>query len=182
MNLVTETDAATVYNIPFCIEMGDGRYDMAFRFGYEYTMPEEEAAAEETEEPGQEEQVNADAQPQGEVVFYGIWDNDSADSISLPSRNAVDLANYYGYDIMLSRESFTLENGAMRSGGETLGKPFTLGPDFDMTNTDLPVGTYQMVFVVQDVFGNRIKSAPVEVDWKNAAATFFVETETDSAE
>ena len=118
--------------------------------------------------------------PEGAFEFYGVWDQDSADSVSLPSRNVQDISAYYGVPIQLMRKRMQLPGydlGMNASGTFTLDS--TVVPELQ----SLPRGRYFVMFDVVDVFGNWLQTQQALVDWNGKTAVYSgVEVEAETAE
>ncbi len=178
VNLVEETENHVLYSIPF--QALYPNYDpvaLEFRLGYVFHESEaiEEPAAVDTNENADEKEAETKQpgdlalMPEGTVEFYGVWDQDSADSTQLPSRNVNDLSAYYGLSIQLMRNRIELPVNLL---GMATGEAFELNADLDLGSQDLPSGKYFIKFNVTDVFGNKIQTEEILIDWDGETAVF----------
>lgn len=190
VDLVEETENHVLYSIPFqALYPNDDPVALEFRLGYVFNEAEaiEEPAAAETDENADEKEAatkqpgDLALMPEGTLEFYGVWDQDSADSTQLPSRNVTDLWAYYGLSIQLMRNRIQLPVKAL---GMSTGEAFTLDADLNLSSQTLPKGKYFIMFDVTDVFGNRIQTEEILVDWDGQKAVFSgveVEAEVEEA-
>lgn len=175
LDLVEETDSYVLYSIPFQAILPDEEpIPLEFRIGYTFN----------DEYPEMLDDAQADnlieQLPEGAFEFYGVWDQDSADSISLPSRNVQDISAYYGVPIQLMRKRMQLPGydlGMNASGTFTLDS--TVVPELQ----SLPRGQYFVMFDVVDVFGNWLQTQQALVDWNGKTAVYSgVEVEAETTE
>ncbi len=185
MSVVEETVTHTLYNVPFRLIYSDEiSLDLYFRMAYVYDVPLDESALEEEDEWDEEDEEDEEAEEDAEAAeetapvdpyaghyeFYGVWDNDSADSTALPSRNAKELSAYYGYQIQMVLNQATMP--ALEYAGQSFSKPFALTADIQMGLKTLPKGDYAMVFHVTDVFGNTQVTEPISISWDGKSAIY----------
>ena len=140
-----------------------------FRMAYVYDVPLDEGGAAQTQTDAENTQEEADPFA-GHYEFYGVWDEDSADSIALPSRNVREMASCYGYQIQTAMAKTTLPD--MDDAGVWLSKQFTLNANVEMSTKVLPRGKYAMVFQVTDVFGKTQMTDPIYISWDGAKVTY----------
>lgn len=177
IDIVSETDSYILYNIPFRVTLENGASNLAFRMAYVFDQQEEAA-----EEAGEETEPALDSIPEGHFEFYGIWDRDSADSISLPSRNAIESRTLYGYPVQMLRKAL---NSDLESQNSVPSKAFTFSANTMLSSKTLPKGEYFMLFEVTDVFGNDIQTDFYSITWDGKKAVFSgaeVESEAPAAE
>ncbi len=174
VDLVEENENHVLYSIPFQVVIPEqDPLDREFRLGYVFNETEEseETTTTETDEKGVETKQPAElaSMPDGTVEFYGVWDQDSADSTQLPSRNVTDLSSYYGFSIQLMRNRIELPVNPL---GSVVGEAFELNEDLELGSQDLPSGKYFIKFDVTDVLGNQLQTEEILIDWDGETAIF----------
>ena len=109
---------------------------------------------------------------EGQFEVYGVWDGDTANSLSLPSRKSVELYDYYGMPIVMTRRHVSLDNGSIDVIETVESEIFTLDEDHVFSGEELPAGQYAMVFRITDVFGHDIVSDIFSIEWDGDTAQF----------
>ena len=163
MDIVEEKQEYILYRAPFSYAGEGAEGDFEFRLAYVY----DEALTMDSVKPDANDDVF-----QGQFEVYGVWDGDTANSLSLPSRKSIELYDYYGMPIVMTRRHVSLDNGSIHVVDTVESEIFTLDEDHVFSGEDLPEGQYAMIFRITDVFGQDIVSDVFSIEWEGDTAQF----------
>ncbi len=172
MSLVEETEKHVLFGIPFLADLVILKRNLEFRCGIMVDGTNSLTAllggvAADSEDLAALAELAA---MMGDVEIYGVWDQDEGNSVQIPSRSVEPVATYAGIPINLLYTRVNLDD--MTTQGQTMGETFKFDSSMVIKKKPLPKGNYALYFVATDVFGNKVNSDIVYIDWNGKTAVY----------